>query len=99
MSRSPLVLAMALVLCGQARAEPAQCLGREEQRAAIAEGRAIALAAARRLLRERLPGDVVKARLCESPDGLIYMLTVLSHDGKVRRVMIDATNGAVIGSL
>jgi len=99
MSRSLIILAMALVLCAQARAEPAQCLGRSEQRAAIAEGRAIPLAAARRLLRERLAGDMVKARLCESPDGLIYMLTVLSHDGKVRHVTINATNGAVIGSL
>jgi uncharacterized membrane protein YkoI len=99
MSRALIVLATALVVCTQASAEPAHCLSRAEQRAAIAEGRAIALAAARRMLRERLSGDMVKARLCETPDGLIYVLTVLAHDGKVRRVTINATNGAVIGSL
>jgi len=30
---------------------------------------------------------------------LIYRLTVLARDGKVRQVTIDATNGTVIGGL
>ena len=88
------------VLYGQAgAAEHPLCLTRAEQRAAIAEGRAIPLAAARRLLREHATGDMVKARLCQSSGGLIYILTVLAHDGKVRRMTVNATNGTVIGSL
>ena len=41
----------------------------------------------------------LKARLCQQPERLIYLLTVLARDGKVTRVTVDATNGAVIGGL
>jgi uncharacterized membrane protein YkoI len=39
---------------------------------------------------------VVRARLCEGGKGLVYMLTVLSRDGKVARVTVDATSGSVL---
>jgi uncharacterized membrane protein YkoI len=39
---------------------------------------------------------VVRARLCESQNGLVYMLTVLARDGKVTRVTVDATSGSVL---
>jgi uncharacterized membrane protein YkoI len=44
-----------------------------------------------------MPGEVVRARLCQRPDRLIYLLTVLARDGKVARAVVDASNGAVIG--
>jgi uncharacterized membrane protein YkoI len=79
--------------------EHSSCLARAEQRAAIAEGRAIPLAVAKRMLRQRIAGELLRARLCPGSGRLVYMLTVLTHDGKVRHVTVDATNGTVIGGL
>ena len=73
------------------------CLSRNEQRAAIADGRAVSLATARRNLRARVAGELVRARLCQQGDRLVYLLTVLPRDGKVRNVTIDAGNGTVVG--
>jgi uncharacterized membrane protein YkoI len=73
-----------------------RCLTREQQRITISERRAVPLAAVRRALRSRLPGELVGARLCQEGARLIYLLTVLPRDGKVRRVTIDARSGAII---
>jgi uncharacterized membrane protein YkoI len=102
MSVSNLVAALALLLAVQTPAvadDALHCLSRNEQRAAIADGRAVPLASARHALRLKMPGELVKARLCHGPDRLIYLLTVLARDGKVRHVTVDAANGAVIGGL
>jgi uncharacterized membrane protein YkoI len=78
-------------------AEPRmRCLTRDQQRTAIAERRAVPLATVRLALHGRVPGELVRARLCQEPERLIYLLTVLPRDGKVRRVVIDAKNGAVV---
>jgi uncharacterized membrane protein YkoI len=95
---------LALVLAGLAPVsfDPAdaesrmRCLTTEQQRAAISERRALPLATVRRAVRKRVPGDAVRVRLCLDSDRLIYLLTVLPRDGKVRRVIIDARNGSVI---
>jgi uncharacterized membrane protein YkoI len=78
-------------------AEPRmRCLTRDQQRIAIAERRAVPLAAVRKSVRARVPGEMVRARLCQEPERLIYLLTVLPRDGKVRRVVVDAKSGAVV---
>jgi uncharacterized membrane protein YkoI len=74
-----------------------QCLGPEQRRAAIASHRALPLARVIRMLRPKLGGEVVKARLCEESRGLVYTLTVLGRDGKVTRVAIDAATGNYLG--
>ncbi len=73
-----------------------RCLTRDQQRTAIAERRAVPLATVRTSVRARVPGEMVRARLCQEPERLIYLLTVLPRDGKVRRVIVDAKNGAVV---
>jgi uncharacterized membrane protein YkoI len=78
-------------------AERARCLTRDQQRSALADGKAVPLAQALKTLRRRMPGEVVKARLCHDGDRLIYLLTVLPRDGKVRRATVDAANGSVVG--
>jgi uncharacterized membrane protein YkoI len=104
-SKSMLALALAcavltaLLTPAAAAPERPRCLSRAEQRAAIATGEAIPLAAARRMLRQRTGGELVRARLCHDASRLIYLLTVLARDGKVRRVTVDATNGTVISGL
>jgi hypothetical protein len=80
--------------CGFA-AESAHCLNGDEQRAATASGKAVPLASAIHAL-HRAPREVVKARLCQEPDRLIYVLTLLGRDGKVKHVTVDAANGAVV---
>ena len=98
---NPIPLAMvtltlvAMLTASAAAEERLQCLTRAEQRAAIAAGEAIPLAAAR----QRASGELVRARLCRDSRRLIYLLTVLARDGKVRQVTVDATSGMVIGGL
>jgi uncharacterized membrane protein YkoI len=77
-------------------AEQLHCLTGDEQRAAIANSKAVPLATVIHAL-HRAPKDVIKAQLCQEPERLIYVLTLLGRDGKVRRATVDATNGAVVG--
>jgi hypothetical protein len=77
-------------------AAEAHCLTGDEQRAAIANGKTVPLATVIHTL-HRAPKDVIKAQLCQEPERLIYMLTLLGRDGKVKRAIVDATNGAVVG--
>ncbi len=96
------LVALALALVGPLSVVPAEaeprmrCLTRDQQRTAITERRAVPLAAVRKSVRARVPGEMVRARLCQEPERLIYLLTVLPRDGKVRRVIVDAKNGAVV---
>lgn len=74
------------------------CLNHQERRAANESGKVIHLAAAIHSARKRMPGAVVRARLCRDKDGLVYVLTVLAHDGKVARLTVDAIKGTVVGN-
>ena len=100
------LLALALArapLRAEEAAQPAQaegghvCLDQKERRAEIETGRLIRLSAAIHAARSRMPGTVVRARLCRGPDGLVYVLTVLAHDGKVARIAVDAVKGTFVG--
>jgi uncharacterized membrane protein YkoI len=73
------------------------CLDQRERRAEA--GKFITLVAAMRTARTRMPGTVVRARLCRGPDGLVYVLTVLARDGKVARITVDAVKGTLVGGL
>jgi len=75
------------------------CLSQKERRAEIESGRVVQLAAAMRAATSRVPGTVVRARLCRGHDGLLYVLTVLGRDGKVARLTVDAVKGTLIGGL
>jgi uncharacterized membrane protein YkoI len=81
-----------------AEAEQA-CLNQKERRAEIDSGKLVRLDAAMRVARGRMPGTIVRARLCHGADGLVYVLTVLAHDGKVARITIDAIKGTLVGGL
>ena len=75
------------------------CLDQKERRAAIESGAVIRLAAAIHAAKARMAGTVVRARLCHGHAGLVYVLTVLAHNGKVARVTVDAVKGTVVGGL
>ncbi len=74
------------------------CLDQKERRAANESGKVIPLAAAMRSAKKRMPGSVVRARLCRGKDGLVYVLTVLARDGKVARLTVDAAKGTLVGN-
>jgi hypothetical protein len=69
------------------------CLNQKERRSETESGELIRLSAAMHAAQHRLPGTVVRARLCRGKDGLVYVLTVLAHDGKVARIAVDAMKG------
>ena len=76
-------------------AEPPRCLSAPEQKAAIANRAAVPLGRVVRNVRKR--GEVVRARLChEEGKGLVYVLTVLSRDGKVTHATVDAADGQLL---
>jgi uncharacterized membrane protein YkoI len=81
----------------QGAAADDHCLSRAEQRAQISEHKLMRLSKAMKEVKVRVGGDVVGARLCEQSGELVYVLTVLAHDGKVARETIDAVNGMLVG--
>src|SRR5262249_19192372 len=92
---------IALVVLAAARPAPAAgpraCVGEDQRRAAVATHRAIPLARAVRDVRSRAAGaDVVGARMCYRGGQLVYLLTVLTRDGKVIRASVNAASGALI---
>jgi outer membrane lipoprotein SlyB len=73
------------------------CLNQKERRAAVESGTVMRLAAALHAIKGRMPGTLIRARLCRRHDALVYVLTVLAHDGKVTRVVVDGAKGTLIG--
>jgi uncharacterized membrane protein YkoI len=73
------------------------CLDQKERRADTVSGAVIRLTAAIHAAKSRMPGTVVRARLCHGQDGLVYVLTVLARDGKVARIVVDAVKGTLVG--
>jgi uncharacterized membrane protein YkoI len=74
-------------------AERKACLSQDERRAVIAAHKAVPLGRAIRVVKAKIGGDVVKARLCRQERGLVYLLTVLGQSGKVTRARVDAVDG------
>lgn len=74
-------------------AERKACLSPDERRAVIAAHKAVPLAHAMHVVKAKVRGEVVKARLCRQARGLVYVLTVLAQDGKVTQARVDAADG------
>jgi len=87
-------LALGTAMPGSAgAAERKSCLSPEERRAVIGAHKAIPLARAMHVVKTKVRGDVVKARLCRQELRLVYVLTVLARDGKVTQARVDAADG------
>ena len=73
------------------------CLNKSEQRAAVASHRALPLAEVVKSLHAHgRRSELVRAHLCRSGEALVYVLTLLAHNGKVTRASVDAANGELI---
>jgi len=68
------------------------CLTAAGIQEALVAGRALRLADIRR----KLQGDIVKADLCHDGGKLAYLVTVLTREGMVRRVTVDASSGEMM---
>ena len=79
---------------GEERSARRHCLNTQDARAAIAQGRALALSHIKRAPEANIDGELLRARLCEHDGRLIYFLTILKTDGKVRYMTVDAASGA-----
>jgi len=91
-----LLLALALTCAASefaAAAERKSCLSPEERRAITATQKAVPLGRAMRVVKAKIGGEVLKARLCRQDKGLVYVLTVLARDGKVTEARVDAADG------
>ena len=87
-------LMLAALLCGGASAaERKRCLTPDERRAVLAVHKAVPLAHAMHVVKAKLRGEVVKARLCRQDLRLVYVLTVLARDGTVTQARVDAADG------
>jgi uncharacterized membrane protein YkoI len=87
-------LAFGAPLSGVAVAgERKACLSAEERRTTLSAHKAVPLAHAMHVVKAKVPGEVVKARLCRQERGLVYVLTVLAQDGKVTQARVDAADG------
>jgi uncharacterized membrane protein YkoI len=92
----PVLLAIALAAALPSVAGAAErkaCLSPEERRAVIAAHKTVPLVHAMHVVKAKLRGEVVKARLCRQERGLVYVLTVLARDGKVTQARVDAADG------
>lgn len=102
MRKLPLLLLGLAIALATERADPAhaadplRCLSPDQRRAAIVNKQAVPLAPTIRALKGRLSGEVVRARLCEDGNRLVYLLTVLARDGKVTRATIDGATGDLL---
>ena len=91
-----LLLGLTLAALGPdvaASAERKSCLSPDERRAVIAAHKAVPLSHAMQVVKAKVRGEVVKARLCRQARGLVYVLTVLAQDGKVTQARVDAADG------
>jgi uncharacterized membrane protein YkoI len=82
-------------------AENKACLTPQERDAAIAARKAVPLARVMRVVKAKVAGEVVNARLCRqetgATKGLVYVLTVLARNGKVTQARVDAADGHWLG--
>ncbi|MEJ1158015.1 PepSY domain-containing protein [Prosthecomicrobium sp. N25] len=72
-----------------AQSAAGECLTFGAMQEALLDGRARRLAEIRRMLE----GDIVKADLCLDEGKLSYRVTVLTRDGQVKKVVLDASSG------
>jgi uncharacterized membrane protein YkoI len=98
--RALLVVLGLFAICIGARAQDSghapECLPAREVYQALVEHRLIAPEAAVIAARHATPGgDVLRASLCHSPEGLVYVIMALRKDGRVVQVTIDAPSGKV----
>jgi len=68
----------------------------ENAREALRRGEILPLTRILALAQQRVPGDVIKVELDDDHARLIYEIKLLTPNGRVREVELDARTGAVL---
>ncbi|SDR56360.1 hypothetical protein SAMN05444161_6179 [Rhizobiales bacterium GAS191] len=94
------ILALTAIGFVQPVAEPSMpkveaCLTAHEKREAIEERRAVQPLVA---LKAAGAGEKIRADLCKTEGGLVYLITTLGPNGHVSRVIVDAMSGQRMGA-
>ncbi len=103
LNRRLLVLtAMAAVLApAEALARPGRGRGRggdhDVARDALEHGEALPLAEILPLALRAVPGEILEIELEREHGRLVYEIELLARNGRVRKVILDARTGAVLG--
>ncbi|MEQ9691378.1 PepSY domain-containing protein [Bauldia litoralis] len=97
-----LLLGMTLLLAGATapvdEAEAANCLSDRDARSAVQSGQAVSLSKMIKRIQSTTGGEIVPPpKLCKQGGQLVYIVNVLSPDGKVTKVTVDAASGSILG--
>jgi uncharacterized membrane protein YkoI len=71
------------------------CLSSDQARLSVQAERLIEMPEAAQLARGKAGGEVVSANLCRVNQRLMYVIAILSRDGRVARVSVDAKTRSV----
>src|ERR1700749_5029510 len=80
---------------GQGAPKIEACLSDQEMRKEIADHHVVQPIVA---FRAAGTGEKIRAKLCKTETGLVYLITALGHDGHVSRVFVDAVSGLRVGA-
>jgi uncharacterized membrane protein YkoI len=92
------MLGALLTLTAAAHAAAGDADDREQDaaRAALQRGQALPLVRILAIVAQQVPGDVIEVELDDEDNTLVYEIKVLTANGRVREVEIDARTGKVL---
>lgn len=89
--------ALAAAPAAEARRERGRGGDHDDAREAHERGEALALAEIMPLALRAVPGEVLEVELERDDGALVYEIEILARTGRVRKVILDARTGRVIG--
>ena len=76
----------------------ANCLSASDARAAVQSGEVVPLSKVLKQIRKAAGGEILPPpQLCKVKGQYVYLVNVLSSDGSVTRLTVDAASGAILG--
>lgn len=88
-------IVMTLLLVGVMTATAqAGCLSISASRTAVSQGQALPLSRIAVQVRREGLGQILRAKLCKNGSRYVYRLTILSGNGVVRNLTVDAASGS-----
>lgn len=101
LSRRLLLVAAAAAMLAPGEAQARRGRGRggdhDEARHALEDGEALPLSQILPLAIRAIPGEVLEVELEREHGRLVYEIEILARSGRVRKVILDARTGAVLG--
>ena len=82
------------ILPGAVHAQAA-CLNDSDARDEVQTHKLVTVLHAIATAREKTKGELLSAHLCRRDNGYVYRISILGRDGRVDRLLINASNGHV----